>query len=510
MHRLRPIALASGLLAASLAAPACAQPVIDDFETGSFQMTATPLDSASQVVSAPAHAVSPMREVELRTWSGGGLASTALLQAGVLPDDQVRVTFGTFGGDAIFRYVPSAPIDLTAGGLNDRVEIAFSAITTGSTLDLSIWDDAGGTGGAASALQVGANEFTFQQFLGVDLTRVSRIEARLQRSGSGGTYDLRDIRAMRRHSRWLRFDIPTATRTVPPFPLDPFAFGVTDVTPSDVQSIRLLDATKTATGAAAGLALTATDSGGDAGGGEVGHVSVAWNEAGVPFASTGFDLRVDVSAVSGVEPVPFLIALPAVASTPNGLALSFALFHPAEAGGESRLSERQVLLDALPGQALAFDDVRVHEVGGSAFASGGAFAVEPAAAFRVTFELKPAGDVDPGEPLFEIALTGSGRPTGTTSVPKGTPAVSQTLTAIPSVTRDGTELRLARPAEAPGRIDLFDAAGRRVRGLALERGESAKFWDGRDASGRITEAGVYFACFADRARRVSARVVRAP
>lgn len=58
-----------------------------------------------------------------------------------------------------------------------------------------------------------------------------------------------------------------------------------------------------------------------------------------------------------------------------------------------------------------------------------------------------------------------------------------------------TSIRFGLPHAARGEIGVFDVQGRRVRSLvsgALEAGEHAVTWDGRDDRGRRAAAGVYF------------------
>jgi flagellar hook assembly protein FlgD len=56
-------------------------------------------------------------------------------------------------------------------------------------------------------------------------------------------------------------------------------------------------------------------------------------------------------------------------------------------------------------------------------------------------------------------------------------------------------IRFALPPDDNGRVEIVDAAGRRVRGLPvvrLEEGQGSVFWDGRDESLRPVPAGLYF------------------
>jgi hypothetical protein len=65
------------------------------------------------------------------------------------------------------------------------------------------------------------------------------------------------------------------------------------------------------------------------------------------------------------------------------------------------------------------------------------------------------------------------------------------LILSPNPSRDALRLRLEdQSSTAPGDIEIFDPAGRRVRVLAGMSTEGV--WDGRDASGRSVPSGVYF------------------
>jgi len=61
----------------------------------------------------------------------------------------------------------------------------------------------------------------------------------------------------------------------------------------------------------------------------------------------------------------------------------------------------------------------------------------------------------------------------------------------------GVSLRLTLPADGVVELELYDMRGRRVRrlvsGEALTEGSHVRPWDGLDASGRRTPAGVYLA-----------------
>lgn len=79
--------------------------------------------------------------------------------------------------------------------------------------------------------------------------------------------------------------------------------------------------------------------------------------------------------------------------------------------------------------------------------------------------------------------------------------------------RSGAALRLAMPAPAPARVELFDVHGRLVRVLldrVVEAGVSRLSWDGRDRRGHARDAGVYFARVRAGGEEAVTRVLLAP
>ena len=276
---------------------------------------------------------------------------------------------------------------------------------------------------------------------------------------------------------------------------------MSNATPAGTQGIRVVNAKKIASGAATHLVLQGMDSGGDMSAGEVGAVSWSWNEPTRPWADSSLDLQVDVNAVSGVDPHPFLPALPVLTLTSTGFLLQFDVHYEDDGGQVVKTSRRQIAFDVGLGQALQFDDVRV-------------IAPDPLRGnditdFRVTFDLLGAGGVDVAEPLFETMFTGDIAHATSTAAPELIGAVSaQSLAAFPAVTRAGAELRLARPAEISGRIDLFDVTGRVLRRLEVPRGSTGSAWDGRSADGGVAGSAVYFARFTDGRTECVAHIVK--
>jgi len=90
-------------------------------------------------------------------------------------------------------------------------------------------------------------------------------------------------------------------------------------------------------------------------------------------------------------------------------------------------------------------------------------------------------------------LQSSGKAAGTNSA-QAVVTKDYLLSANPNarIATIGFGLESAKPV----RLAIYDVAGREVRRLVdsdLPAGVHARDWDGRDASGRVVAAGVYFA-----------------
>ena len=92
--------------------------------------------------------------------------------------------------------------------------------------------------------------------------------------------------------------------------------------------------------------------------------------------------------------------------------------------------------------------------------------------------------------------------------PDGAPVATVPPVAPPALRAGPSPFRSALDvlASAPGRVDILDASGRRVR--ALEAPDGRVRWDGRDDDGRSAPPGLYFVRWADGERTRTVRVVR--
>ena len=104
-------------------------------------------------------------------------------------------------------------------------------------------------------------------------------------------------------------------------------------------------------------------------------------------------------------------------------------------------------------------------------------------------------DTIAGAPLPERVFVA--RPDGITAAPDEVPAAAAaTLSAAPNPFNPCVTLTVSLPAAAAVRVEVFDARGRRVRRVfagALDAGQHALSWDGRDDAGAAMAGGVYVA-----------------
>lgn len=89
------------------------------------------------------------------------------------------------------------------------------------------------------------------------------------------------------------------------------------------------------------------------------------------------------------------------------------------------------------------------------------------------------------------------------------------LELSPNPSWETVDLRLSwgGPSREPARIDLFDAAGRRIRSLSAtpdQAGAMSLAWDGNDENGRRAAPGIYYARARTGASTAETRLVRLP
>lgn len=117
--------------------------------------------------------------------------------------------------------------------------------------------------------------------------------------------------------------------------------------------------------------------------------------------------------------------------------------------------------------------------------------------------------------VFDAMTLVKDTPTGALtdrSDPRGTPIPLSAEFPRPNPTDGATEIRFTLGRPSPVRISIFDASGRWVRSLPSEHplgaGAHAVKWDGRDARGKSSAAGIYFVTIGAGEWVVRTRVVR--
>ena len=134
------------------------------------------------------------------------------------------------------------------------------------------------------------------------------------------------------------------------------------------------------------------------------------------------------------------------------------------------------------------------------------FAVLDDAATTVTVKEPVLRDVDrlvmPGITEVSVDLNAS-----TTGANAFSPTAGLLALPNPSSSRMSLVLSGRAPTE-PGRLVIFDAAGRLVRELEWPAYQSSRGWDGRDGGGRLVANGVYHARLESGTRRAQTRIVR--
>jgi hypothetical protein len=91
----------------------------------------------------------------------------------------------------------------------------------------------------------------------------------------------------------------------------------------------------------------------------------------------------------------------------------------------------------------------------------------------------------------------------------GSLAPTAGLLALPNPSSSPVSLVVSgRTPTSPGRLAIFNAAGRLVREMDWPAHTSARGWDGRDEEGRFVANGVYLARLESGTTRVQTRIVR--
>ncbi|MEZ5065941.1 MAG: hypothetical protein R3B81_14505 [bacterium] len=498
MNRLLPFLTLAGCLL--LAAPRDAGAVlIDSFETGNYSLSFNQIGSSVQSQQPnPAHVISQFRSVALYrfTNSVGPISSSLTVAQG--SDDDAVVTFPTSGdGQGDFAY-SNGDWDLTDNGQFNRISVRVSQSSVAGKILRVELTDVNDEVSANDQIISSASTYHFplDAFAGANVRHVRKIRVILGSNGGGGTVGIANIETTNGSSLGLHYDAWTPLTIYPcPTPRGgeySLAWGwqINDANQSTFSGPLLSIDAVSGNGCQA-VAFSGYDSQ-PAGGqyGDMAFVSVDWQSA--TFDDAFFEL-----SVTPANPAYFVDSLdpPTVFETADGFVVEHRLHLGEIPGGVNRgIAYQRIAVTPVPGQELWFDSVTAQELWNGYSLS-----------FHVT-----GGAVDTGQPLFEIAATGAWTNwLNVTDVDVADAADGdRLLRAIPTITRAGTRLELARPAGQAGTVDVYDVHGRHVIGLPIAAGARETVWDGRNVEGRPVAAGVYLARYVDASGQAGvARVV---
>jgi len=199
---------------------------------------------------------------------------------------------------------------------------------------------------------------------------------------------------------------------------------------------------------------------------------------------------------------PELSGLPGLLVGGETFALTVPVLLRDSGGVLSASSVATLLFDVFPGQELEFANVSLTPLNGESR--------DATRGFHVSFDLLEGGAVLPDAPLFDVTWISDFAPEPTpTGVRTGLrPDVSEaSLWAQPSVTQGETQLRWTRASEQGTEIEIFNAAGRRVRKLTASPAAHHVDWDGRNDAGERVASGVYLVRLVVPSATLTTRVV---
>ena len=483
------------------AAPASAAGLIlDDFEWAGFDFGVPPdFDFICQGSIPTNHAAAGRRCINLDAAAGGSIDAESFMGD---PDDAVLVFMTNPGdfGTAEFWWEPSGvgTMNLRQGGA-DRIVSRFLQTPDGGNLTMILRDENGfqgaetlvGTPGSAFDWEI---DFAGSNFSHLDLGNIRRVT--LYCSGSDDAiFELADVRTVRASAIWAVIDTawPEFVYPVPSPPcdweiLDPLGPGVLHRVELSFDSV-----ISQGSGFVTPARLMAASSGPAA------EAQCFWEDPGTPFDAPRYVLRVAFQGETAFSFIPLDLS---GMLQPGEYSFSAEIPVSHIRGGRvTDHSLQRIVVSRADGQELRFDNVTLER---PAFRGGGP------EAYLLSFTVDLEGSWEPDAPLFEVHLE---QDWADGELPTDAPVLPALvegpgLAAHPSVTRSGTVLHLARPADHPTSLFMTDVTGRQVRRLDVPVGASRVEWDGRGSDGRPTASGVYFVRRADGPAGESARIVR--
>jgi hypothetical protein len=474
-------------------------PPIDDFEVGGFSLQSGTID-IEQDVPIPgynSHSIVPQRTISLYPEVGIVRAS---LDPGSAPNDFAEVTVEG-DGRCWFEYAWGFPADLTFGGQVDRIELQVRG-AGGSELICSIADSSFAIGWVAELENTSATQTITWPLSQWDQTPTDVTRAiGLSLGFRSGDFEVEDIRFRSTGSEPVDFIGDIVATQLPGVPTPPLVFRTFNTFghPLYTANVSIRDAL---TDGQTVPEATWTWNEFGALGGEAAQMSFLWSDPNIQETNFSFDFL--VSAANGWTPSLYP---PDPIHGPESILLNFPVTMRDGSGVIQGTSQTWLSFDFAPiqGVSLEFQEVSVTPILGLRGSFSG---------FTLSFRMAYGccGSPEYNFPLFTATWLSdwtASVPTEVVAIEATTPDASALrLTASPSVTRAGTEIRASRPFPRDGTMTIYDLRGRAVRSLPVARGMRSVHWDGNSVSGAPAVSGVYFARITGSAGGEAARIVR--
>ncbi len=471
-------------------APGVAAQVIDDFESGPFNVGGTVYDFHVQSGLLPIHCLADERFVEMTI--NGSLSDAVLTLTAV--DNQVVMVWGNNGGSLAIDY--DTPVtDLTFGSVYNALQVSLPVAVPAGELEIVLWDDsADEVSVSQSIIGDGDYIFPFVDFVGINFQKIDFIELNLL-VPDFGDYHISDFRVTHNGVLAAAIDVTQDTSEGPPYPTEPLEVAVFyedesgALVPIETLEISLHEVTNAEDPPA--TQMVAMDSGGGVGLPGAQAVITVADLGDVPPGHRTFDLHVHAASVGltmAVLPGMPAITQPPTPIMPMSFGLGFTTYQHDSGGGLLRRVKHSLSFETPAESGLSFSNLRVMP---------GDPDVHPNS-FHIFFDVETVGPAAPDKvftAMYKIYLRGFVYDYATVS---GVVPVTESvrLTAnVPNPFNPGTMIRFSLPRALPVRLTLHDLAGREVRRLAdgeiWAAGQNTVYWDGRDKTGRPVASGGY-------------------
>ncbi len=511
MHALWTATLRYGPAAATLwlllaPVPAAAFVVIDDFNVGTYGESVS--DTTITIVpvgpAGSGHVISSSRRFHYRpsTVNPGVLSA----QLGTGGGTRMRHSSETGNGNIEVEWRWGFPVDLTEGGAVDTICFDVTATPASGGALFVTFEDVNGLHGQARPMPApGLYKYDLAIWTFIDMTQVVAISIHTQFGGQGSAlFEINDIRTKGQGTVTPNFLGDWTLVETNPLPSSPCIFRTLDEIGNPVYQTNIGWQDIQVGGTIPAIHGVWSDA--PYGNGETCAITMNTDvDGGYNYEWYGYyEMFVDVADVPGrtveivypPDPVHDLksIALPIHVLTRDPLGVQ---------NGDSRVMMAISLGENQPAEIQNPFVTPVFSKNQSTLTG-----------FILAFELITQDIILDSEPVFEIDWSGEWEEISiTTGVAGGADtdgAIMPTLaglSAVPNITRDGTELRSARPFVSGDAIAIYDIRGRLVRELSTAPGMRTVAWDGRETAGARAAAGIYFARKSSDRDATSARIV---